>query len=184
MRSSTFFSIFRFRCFSGVKAQYSNEDQLVLDLALNWAGNSDIALVIKLLSLQLSVQVDLISFNLLWRTRGLWILDSCNMRLHNLVQGQLVDLQISGAIRIILRPFVPTFPCFSTIAISLMEKVRQSVKSFLIRYFVLKILVMWVQPRIDFGLRVMGGDIMAIPGLYQCVQVHFSYVLTSDCFEI
>lgn len=99
----------------GVKAQYSNEDQLVLDLALKWAGNSDIALVIKLLPLQLNVQ--------------------------------LVDMQISAATRIILRPFVPTFPCFSTVAISLMEK-----------------------PRIDFGLRVMGGDIMAIPGLYQCVQ--------------
>ncbi|XP_073062883.1 synaptotagmin-3-like isoform X1 [Primulina eburnea] len=99
----------------GVKAQYSNEDQLVLDLALIWAGNSDVALVIKLLSLQLNVQ--------------------------------LVDLQISAATRIVLRPFVPTFPCFSTIAISLMEK-----------------------PQIDFGLRVMGADIMAIPGLYQCVQ--------------
>ncbi|XP_073310140.1 synaptotagmin-3-like isoform X3 [Primulina huaijiensis] len=99
----------------GVKAQYSNEDQLVLDLALVWAGNSDVALVIKLLSLRLNVQ--------------------------------LVDLQISAATRVILRPFVPTFPCFSTVAISLMEK-----------------------PQIDFGLRVMGGDIMAIPGLYQCVQ--------------
>ncbi|XP_073156434.1 synaptotagmin-3-like isoform X2 [Henckelia pumila] len=99
----------------GVKAQYSNEDQLVLDLALKWAGNSDIALVVKLLSLQPTVQ--------------------------------LVDLQISAVARIILKPFVPTFPCFSSVAISLMEK-----------------------PQIDFGLRVMGGDIMAIPGLYQCVQ--------------
>ncbi|KAK4481078.1 hypothetical protein RD792_011948 [Penstemon davidsonii] len=27
-----------------------------------------------------------------------------------------------------------------------------------------------VQPQIDFGLKVVGGDIMAIPGLYQCVQ--------------
>ncbi|KAK4432450.1 Synaptotagmin-3 [Sesamum alatum] len=60
---------------------------------------------------------------------------------------QMVDIQASAAVRMVLRPFVPTFPCFSSIAVSLMEK-----------------------PKIDFGLRVMGGDIMSIPGLYQLVQ--------------
>ncbi|KAI3447586.1 hypothetical protein Pfo_004251 [Paulownia fortunei] len=99
----------------GLKAQDSNENELILDLVLRWAGNSDIVLAIKLLSLQLAVQ--------------------------------MVDIQISAATRIVLRPFVPTFPCFSSIAVSLMEK-----------------------PKIDFGLRVMGGDVMSIPGLYQLVQ--------------
>ncbi|PIN23369.1 hypothetical protein CDL12_03900 [Handroanthus impetiginosus] len=99
----------------GLKPQDSKENELVLDLALRWAGNLDIILIIKLLSLQLSVQ--------------------------------LVDIQISAATRVILRPFVPTFPCFSSIAVSLMEK-----------------------PKIDFGLKVMGGDIMSIPGFYQFVQ--------------
>ncbi|KAL3648719.1 hypothetical protein CASFOL_005122 [Castilleja foliolosa] len=99
----------------GVKAQESKENELILDLALRWAGNADIVLGIKLLSLQFTVQI--------------------------------VDFQISASTRVILRPFVPTFPCFSSIAVSLMEK-----------------------PKIDFGLRVMGGDIMSIPGLYHIVQ--------------
>ncbi|XP_027073042.2 synaptotagmin-3 [Coffea arabica] len=63
------------------------------------------------------------------------------------VTVQLIDLQISAAPRIILRPIVPTFPCFSSVVVSLMQK-----------------------PKIDFGLKVMGGDLMAIPGLYQFVQ--------------
>ncbi|XP_051114011.1 synaptotagmin-3-like isoform X2 [Andrographis paniculata] len=99
----------------GLKAQDSRENELVLDLSLRWAGNSDIVVAIKLLSLQLTVQ--------------------------------LVDVQISAAVRMVLRPFVPTFPCFSSIAISLMEK-----------------------PKLDFGLKVMGGDMMSIPGIYQFVQ--------------
>ncbi|CAA2969031.1 synaptotagmin-3-like [Olea europaea var. sylvestris] len=99
----------------GLKVQESNENQLVFDLALRWAGNAVIVLAIKLFSLEINVQ--------------------------------LIDIQISAATRVILRPFVPTFPCFANIAVSLMEK-----------------------PQIDFGLKVMRGDIMAIPGLYQCVQ--------------
>ncbi|KAK3008293.1 hypothetical protein RJ639_013113, partial [Escallonia herrerae] len=59
----------------------------------------------------------------------------------------LIDLQVSGAPRITLRPFAPTFPCFGSILVSLMEK-----------------------PHVDFGLKVMGSDLMAIPGLYQFVQ--------------
>ncbi|GMY14757.1 synaptotagmin-3-like isoform X2 [Fagus crenata] len=60
---------------------------------------------------------------------------------------QLVDVQIFAAPRIILKPLVPTFPCFASVAVSLMEK-----------------------PHLDFGLNLLGGDIMAIPGLYQYVQ--------------
>ncbi|KAL3523471.1 hypothetical protein ACH5RR_016305 [Cinchona calisaya] len=60
---------------------------------------------------------------------------------------QLVDIQIHAAPRITLRPLVPTFPCFTNMVVSLMEK-----------------------PHIDFGLKVMGGDIMSIPGLYRFVQ--------------
>ncbi|XP_057805412.1 synaptotagmin-3-like [Salvia miltiorrhiza] len=99
----------------GLKPQDSNENELVLDLALRWAGDADIVLAIKLSSLQLAIQV--------------------------------VDIQISSATRVVLRPFVPSFPCFSSIAVSLMEK-----------------------PKIDFGLRIMGGDIMSVPGVYQIVQ--------------
>ncbi|KAF3443024.1 hypothetical protein FNV43_RR16945 [Rhamnella rubrinervis] len=63
------------------------------------------------------------------------------------IKLQLVDVQVFAAPRIVLKPLVPTFPCFASIVVSLMEK-----------------------PYVDFGLKVLGGDIMAIPGLYQFVQ--------------
>ncbi|CAN6485291.1 unnamed protein product [Victoria cruziana] len=60
---------------------------------------------------------------------------------------QLVDLQVFASPRITLKPLVPTFPCFAKILVSLMEK-----------------------PHVDFGLKLLGGDVMSIPGLYRFVQ--------------
>ncbi|KAB5538960.1 hypothetical protein DKX38_016493 [Salix brachista] len=60
---------------------------------------------------------------------------------------QLVDLQIFAAPRVALKPLVPTFPCFANIVVSLMER-----------------------PHVDFGLKILGGDVMSIPGLYRLVQ--------------
>ncbi|KAF5455752.1 hypothetical protein F2P56_025299 [Juglans regia] len=60
---------------------------------------------------------------------------------------QVVDLQVFAAPRITLKPLVPTFPCFSNIYVSLMEK-----------------------PHVDFGLKLLGADAMSIPGLYRFVQ--------------
>lgn len=60
---------------------------------------------------------------------------------------QVVDLQVFAAPRITLKPLVPSFPCFANIFVSLMEK-----------------------PHVDFGLKLLGADVMAIPGLYRLVQ--------------
>ncbi|KAJ4783763.1 Calcium-dependent lipid-binding (CaLB domain) family protein [Rhynchospora pubera] len=60
---------------------------------------------------------------------------------------QVVDLQIFASPRITLKPLVPSFPCFAKITVSLMDK-----------------------PHVDFGLKLLGSDIMAIPGLYRFVQ--------------
>ncbi|GAB2217992.1 hypothetical protein Droror1_Dr00001207 [Drosera rotundifolia] len=60
---------------------------------------------------------------------------------------QVVDLQVFAHPRITLKPLVPTFPCFAKIHVSLMEK-----------------------PHVDFGLKLLGADVMAIPGLYRFVQ--------------
>jgi Ca2+-dependent lipid-binding protein len=59
-----------------------------------------------------------------------------------------VDVQVFATARVMLKPLVPVFPCFSKIVVSLMQK-----------------------PYVDFGLKVLGGDLMAIPGLYGFVQV-------------
>ncbi|KAJ3678506.1 hypothetical protein LUZ60_002309 [Juncus effusus] len=61
--------------------------------------------------------------------------------------AQLIDLQISLVPRITLKPLVPSFPCFSNINVSLMEK-----------------------PTVDFGFKILDGDIMAIPGLHRFIQ--------------
>ncbi|XP_048446390.1 synaptotagmin-3 isoform X2 [Pyrus x bretschneideri] len=99
----------------GLKVYETNENELVMEPAFRWAGNPNIVLVLKLLSLRITVQ--------------------------------LVDLQVFAAPRVTLKPLVPTFPCFASIVVSLLEK-----------------------PHVDFGIKVLGGDIMAIPGLYWFVQ--------------
>ncbi|XP_043702761.1 synaptotagmin-3-like [Telopea speciosissima] len=99
----------------GIKVYDSKETELIIEPVIRWAGNPNITLVLKLLSLRFPVQ--------------------------------LVDLQIFAAPRVTLKPLVPSFPCFASTVVSLLEK-----------------------PHIDFGLKLMGGDIMAIPGLYRFVQ--------------
>ncbi|XP_040384999.1 synaptotagmin-2-like [Oryza brachyantha] len=60
---------------------------------------------------------------------------------------QVVDLQVFASPRITLKPLVTTIPCFAKILVSLMEK-----------------------PHVDFGLKLLGADVMAIPILYSFVQ--------------
>ncbi|CAI6010520.1 unnamed protein product [Closterium sp. NIES-65] len=69
---------------------------------------------------------------------------------------QITDLQVAAVTRITLKPLMPIFPCFSTITVSFMDK-----------------------PQVDFGLKVVGLDVMAIPGLYTYVQVS---VELAGCF--
>nr|CAD1840745.1 unnamed protein product [Ananas comosus var. bracteatus] len=59
----------------------------------------------------------------------------------------VVDLQIFALPRITLKPLIPRFPCFAKIFVSLLDK-----------------------PHIDFGLKFIGADLMAIPGLYRFAQ--------------
>ncbi|CAN1276544.1 SYT2 [Linum perenne] len=61
--------------------------------------------------------------------------------------AQVLDLQVFASPRITLKPLVPSFPCFAKILVSLMEK-----------------------PHVDFGLKLLGVDLMAIPGIYTLVQ--------------
>ncbi|CAN1276538.1 SYT2 [Linum perenne] len=60
---------------------------------------------------------------------------------------KVLDLQVFASPRITLKPLVPSFPCFAKILVSLMEK-----------------------PHVDFGLKLLGVDLMAIPGIYTLVQ--------------
>ncbi|XP_030450868.1 synaptotagmin-3 [Syzygium oleosum] len=99
----------------GMKVYETNEKELVMEPVIRWAGNPNIILCLRVLSLHIKIQ--------------------------------LVDLQIFMTPRIKLKPLVPIFPCFANITVSLMEK-----------------------PHVDFGMKILGGDIMSIPGLYRFVQ--------------
>eukprot|EP00250_Pteridium_aquilinum_P035462 c9459_g1_i1 orf=161-1768(+) len=101
--------------FHGIKAFDTQENEIIIEPVLKWAGNPNILVSVKAYGLKATVQ--------------------------------LVDLQVFATARVTLKPLVPVFPCFSKIIVSLMEK-----------------------PHVDFGLKLVGGDLMAIPGLYGFVQ--------------
>lgn len=101
--------------FQGMKVYTTDEQELIMEPSIKWAGNPNITIVVKAFGIKASVQV--------------------------------IDLQVSALPRITLKPLVPSFPCFAKILVSLMEK-----------------------PHVDFGLKLLGADVMAIPGLYAFVQ--------------
>ncbi|XP_072977657.1 synaptotagmin-2-like isoform X1 [Typha angustifolia] len=101
--------------FQGMKVYVTDEQELIMEPSLKWAGNPNVTVVVKAYGLKATIQV--------------------------------VDLQIFAAPRITLKPLVSNFPCFAKIFVSLMEK-----------------------PHVDFGLKLLGVDLMAIPGLYGFVQ--------------
>ncbi|XP_047086615.1 synaptotagmin-3-like [Lolium rigidum] len=71
-----------------------------------------------------------------------------NVKVHSFeLSAQLLDLHTILTPRVTLKPLVPSFPCFSNLCVSLVEK-----------------------PHVDFGFKLLGGDVMAIPGLYRFVQ--------------
>ncbi|XP_006647240.1 synaptotagmin-2-like [Oryza brachyantha] len=101
--------------FQGMKVYTTDEQELIMEPSVKWAGNPNITVVVKAFGLKATAQV--------------------------------IDLQVFALPRITLKPLVPNFPCFAKIAVSLMEK-----------------------PHVDFGLKLIGADLMAIPGLYVFVQ--------------
>ncbi|KAL8152642.1 hypothetical protein V2J09_010402 [Rumex salicifolius] len=60
---------------------------------------------------------------------------------------QVKDIGFTGVFRIILKPLVEELPCFGAISYSLREK-----------------------KKMDFSLKVVGGDISSIPGLHDAIE--------------
>lgn len=42
--------------------------------------------------------------------------------------------------------------------------------------------IMFMQPHVDFGLKLLGADAMSIPGLYRFVQVVLQFLVSDQCF--
>jgi len=68
----------------------------------------------------------------------------------------LTEVQGSVTVRLIFHPLLPTFPCFGAISIALMNK-----------------------PKLDFDLRVVGGDITLVPGLAAPLRTYFKGLIAS-----
>lgn len=60
---------------------------------------------------------------------------------------QVKDLGFTGVFRLIFQPLVPEFPCFGAVCFSLRQK-----------------------KKLDFTLKVVGGDISKIPGIYDAIE--------------
>lgn len=52
---------------AGIKVYDSNEKELVFEFAVRWAGNPNIVVALKLLSLKISAQVRLVSLMFFFR---------------------------------------------------------------------------------------------------------------------
>lgn len=112
---------------SGLKVYETNENELVMEPAFRWAGNPNIVLVLKLLSLRITIQVR--NEYTIPEMKNLFIyMLLCSMHFFqntDFAYSQLVDLQVFAAPRVTLKPLVPIFPCFASIVVSLLEKVSK-----------------------------------------------------------
>ncbi|KAF9683158.1 hypothetical protein SADUNF_Sadunf05G0183400 [Salix dunnii] len=127
--------------FPGMKVFITGEKELIMEPVLKWAGNPNIIIAVKAFGLKATVQ----AMKILALNHPLISLQAASLT--SLDHSQVVDLQVFATPRITLKPLIPSFPCFANIHVSLLEK-----------------------PHVDFGLKLLGADAMAIPGLYKFVQ--------------
>ncbi|PPD99007.1 hypothetical protein GOBAR_DD03971 [Gossypium barbadense] len=73
---------------------------------------------------------------------------------------QVKDIGFTGVFRLIFKPLVNEFPCFGAVCYSLRKKLNMNCST-----AVCKIL-----KKLDFTLKVIGGDISTIPGLADAIE--------------
>lgn len=66
-----------------------------------------------------------------------------------------------------------TLQNYNSVVLSIMWHISRLLTSILFSFLfsLLSYLIMILQPHVDFGLKLLGADAMAIPGLYGFVQV-------------
>ena len=85
------------------------------------------------------------------------------------------DICFTGIFRLIFKPLVEELPCFGAVCFSLRKKVS-SFYFFSYDYSRCFPLISWVfhksfQKKLDFRLKVIGGEISAIPGISDALEV-------------
>ncbi|WZZ11581.1 hypothetical protein YC2023_097502 [Brassica napus] len=73
---------------------------------------------------------------------------------------QVKNIGFTGVFRLIFRPLVDEFPCFGAVSVSLREKLLHPSACITER----------AHKKLDFTLKVVGGDISAIPGLSDAIE--------------
>ncbi|KAK2986217.1 hypothetical protein RJ640_010051 [Escallonia rubra] len=82
---------------------------------------------------------------------------------------QVKNIAFTGVFRLIFKPLVDAFPCFGAVCFSLREKLYPDTCLYLAFSHLFICLFQW-QKKLDFTLKVIGGDISAIPGLSGAIE--------------
>ncbi|MQM08038.1 hypothetical protein Taro_040885, partial [Colocasia esculenta] len=88
---------------------------------------------------------------------------------------QVKNIAFTGVFRLIFRPLVDQFPCFGAVSYSLRHKVHglscesETCILFMLSYYVLK--------KLDFTLKVVGGELSSIPGISDAIEETILYAL-------
>ncbi|MFQ6668171.1 hypothetical protein Gotur_033927 [Gossypium turneri] len=135
----------------GMKIYVTEEKELIMEPSIKWAANANVTIAVKAYGLKATAQV--------------------------------VDLQVFALPRITLKPLVPSFPCFANIFVSLMDKPKDDVHWMTLNErfkhpvaqvafekWEICVIASSLLPYVDFGLKVVGIDLMSVPILYRFVQ--------------
>ncbi|PWA87882.1 C2 domain, Synaptotagmin-like mitochondrial-lipid-binding domain protein [Artemisia annua] len=127
--------------FTGVSVIEEQSDGITLELEMNWDGNPDIVLDVKTrLGVGLPVQKKM-DFTLKVVGGDISAIPGVADAL------EVKDIGFTGVFRLIFKPLVNEFPCFGAVSFSLRQK-----------------------KKMDFTLKVVGGDISAIPGVADALE--------------
>lgn len=97
---------------------------------------------------------------------------SIQLKLRNGIFLYFLTLEISTGV---LDVEDHTLQNYNSVVLSIMWYISRLLTSILFSFLfsLLSYLIMILQPHVDFGLKLLGADAMAIPGLYRFVQVVF-----------
>lgn len=98
------------------------------------------------------------------------------------------DIGFTGVFRLIFRPLVEELPCFGAVCFSLRKKVLFPIYLFsfsliiqVVSSFISFLPLKSSQKKLDFRLKVIGGEISAIPGISDALEVwQYIFVLMAE----
>ncbi|KAF3668342.1 Synaptotagmin-4 [Capsicum annuum] len=144
--------------FTGVSILDGDHGEIIMELEMQWDGNPNIVLDIKTLvgvGLPIQVQIpsetkilgDFFPSVLVLVDRVTWYLLLEEGGKYPMKLVEVKNIGFTGVFRLIFKPLVAELPCFGAVCYSLRHK-----------------------KNLDFTLKVVGGDISAIPGVSDAIE--------------